>query len=151
MENDDYNISFKLLQREELENIKDYFNEVFVSFTTYSKNINGIFVNNLLVGVYSVVPTFGELSIDLLIFPEYRGRGLAKIVTPMIVDVEGEKVPEISKFYFMCSLKNVNSNSVMNKLGYQKDFSFDDIMLEEGGEFFNIYYIENPHYQKRNL
>ena len=118
----------------------------FVSFA-YSNNLNGIYYHNKLLGLIELSPAFGYLSIDIMILPKYRHLGIATYVLSKIT-MEGQNIPNYERFICLCSPKNIASNKLMQKLKWQQDTSYDDVMLNEGGEFFYIYYHENPFYQK---
>ena len=148
------NFIFKVLTKEEYESIKDI-SANFTSFAVYDSKIKGIYLNNNLIGLYSLGLTFNEyLSLDIFIFPSFRGHHLGEFVIQDLILCEGENNPSIEKFMALVSPLNVRSNKVFQKLKWQVDSSYDEAMLNEGGEFFNIYYKENPYYEnslKRNL
>lgn len=118
----------------------------FVNFV-YSDSLKGIYYNNKLLGLISLSPAFGYLSIDIMILPKYRHLGIATYVLSKIA-IEGQNFSNYEKFICLCSPKNIASNKLMQKLKWQQDTSYDDVMLNEGGEFFYIYYHNNPYYQK---
>ena len=148
------NFIFKALTKDEYENIKDI-PANFTSFAIFNSKIRGIYLNNTLIGLYSLGITFNEyLSLDIFIFPSFRGRHLTGYTIENIILYEGENNPSIEKFMAMVSPLNKRSNIVFQKLKWQVDSSYDEAMLNEGGEFFNIYYKENPYYEnslKKNL
>ena len=118
----------------------------FVNFV-YSKNLNGIYYHNKLLGLVGLSPTFINLAIDIMILPQYRHLGIATYVLNKIV-LAGYNFPEYARFMCLCSPKNYPINKLMQKIKWNQDTSYDDIMLNEGGEFFNIYYQDNPYFQK---
>lgn len=118
----------------------------FVNFV-YSDKLNGIYYNNKLLGLVRLSPTFGYLSIDIMILSKYRRLGIATYVLSKIV-LDGQNFPDYEKFICLCSPKNIASNKLMQKLNWYQDTSYDDVMLNEGGEFFYVYYKENPYFQK---
>ncbi len=118
----------------------------FVNFV-YSNNLNGIYYDNKLLGLITLSPAFGYLSIDIMILPKYRHLGIATYILSKIA-IEGQNYPNYEKFICLCSPHNIASNKLMQKLKWSQDTSYDDVMLNEGGEFFYIYYQENSYYQK---
>ena len=118
----------------------------FVNFV-YADNLNGIYYNNKLLGLVKLSPVFGYLSIDIMILPKYRHLGIATYVLSKLL-LDGQNYPNYEKLICLCSPKNIASNKLMQKLKWYQDSSYDDVMLNEGGEFFNIYYQKNPYYQK---
>ena len=148
------NFIFKALTKDEYESIKDI-PANFTSFATFNSKIRGIYLNNTLIGLYSLGLTFNEyLSLDIFIFLRFRGHHLGKFAIQDIILYEGENNPSIERFIALVSPLNERSNKVFQKLKWQVDSSYDEAMLNEGGEFFNIYYKENPYYEnslKRNL
>ena len=132
------------ITKEEYNKIPEENLKGFVNFS-YSRNLNGIYCNNVLVGLISLSPAFGYLSIDMMILPAYRHHGIASLVLSKIIE-QGKNYPEYERFICLCSPNNIASNKLMQKLHWSADTSFDDVMLNEGGEFFNIYYRDNPYY-----
>ena len=118
----------------------------FVNFV-YTDNLNGIYYDSRLLGLVGLSPTFNNLSIDIMILPKYRHLGIATYVLSKII-LDGQNYPNYEKFICLCSPKNIASNKLMQKLKWSQDTSYDDVMLNEGGEFFYIYYHNNPFFQK---
>ena len=118
----------------------------FVNFV-YSNKLNGIYYSDKLLGLVELSPAFGYLSIDLMILPQYRNLGIATYVLSKIILV-GESFPNYERFICLCSPKNIAINNLMQKLKWGQDTSYDETMLNEGGEFFYIYYHNNPYFKK---
>ena len=118
----------------------------FVNFV-YSDNLNGIYYDNKLLGLVGLSPTFNNITIDIMILPQYRHLGIATYVLNKLV-LDGYNFSDYARFMCLCSPQNYPINELMQKLKWNEDASYDDIMLNEGGEFFNIYYQDNPYFQK---
>ena len=148
------NFIFKFLTKEEYASISEIPSN-FTSFSYYNSNIRGIYLNNILIGLYSLGLTFNEyLSLDIFLISPFRGHHLAPSIIENIILYEGKNNTHIKRFIAMVSPLNERSNKVFQKLKWNVDSSYDEVMLEEGGEFFNIYYKENPYYEnslKRDL
>lgn len=143
------NINFKPITEEQYEYIeKDLLKDdkIFVRFTY--DDIYGIFMDDKLVGMFQLCNLWQQLSIYIAIISKYRGNNFAGIALEKIVNDFGKINPSVKYFYGQINPKNVNSNKVMEKMGWQRDYSYDDVILDEGGEYFLLYAKENPYYQK---
>ena len=132
--------------KEDFLNIPQEYLNGFVNFV-YSDKLEGIYHDNKLLGLVNLSPTFGYLSIDIMVLPKYRKLGIATYILNKIV-INGDKFTNYERFICLCSSKNDASIKLLQKLHWAADTNFDDAMLNEGGEFFNIYYCNNPYFQK---
>lgn len=120
----------------------------FVNFTSYEKSTIGIYLNGALVGLFRLKSFIKGLTIDIYILPSYRGNGIANAALNQLVDEFGPCYPEADTFYANTSYGNLAANHAFQKLGWKEDHSFDERMMEEGGEFFKLYGKNNPYYIK---
>ncbi len=116
--------------------------ENYVDFTSYTKSLIGIFINNVLVGLIRLQNFIKGKSIDYYILPTYRGNNIAGIALNKLTETINSFCPDCENFYININPNNTSSLRVIEKLGWQQDYSLDEIMLEEGGEFFSIYKME---------
>ena len=120
----------------------------YVNFTYYSEDLNGIFCDGILVGLFRIGMYINNISIDLIIRKNYRRKSIALNAIKKIVINYGKLYPNVKYFIGNVNPANIASNKLCEKLNWEKDYSYNDIMLEEGGEFFNIYTLKNPSYKK---
>lgn len=136
-----FNIVYDLLKQEDLN---------YVSF--YYKDVNGILYNEKIIGLFKLKGFIdNSLSIDIAILSEYRGKGLASIASDKIVKIYGEKYPNIKRFIANTSPFNESANRSLKKSSWKQTYEYDELMINEDSEFFNIYYKENPHYEKKKI
>lgn len=118
----------------------------FVSFHYHALVTNGIFYNNELVGVFNLHYFFeNSISLSIAILKKYRGLGIAKTAIHKIVAIYGNKFPNVNLFIANVSQNNYDALLSFEHMGLTQTHEFDEIMLEEGSEFFSIFYEENPY------
>ncbi len=143
-------VTFIELNEEQKEKISHMIKSPYVNFS--KNNMIGMQIENNLVGVCSVVPFIdNSLSISLYIFEPYRGRGYAPLCTESIVLEFGQKYPEKTKFIYNINPQNVASKRVMEKLKWRYNPSYEEMLEEEGSEYFLIFEKENPFYGKKEI
>lgn len=135
-EEDVKNILLKLSEDEISRNLNFSCGHIFGVY--YCDNLVG------LVGLSSWYPD--NLSITIALLNEYRGKGIAVEAINKLVFEIGKIFPANAKFLYNVSSNNISSLRVAKKLNWAKTSEFDEAMLDEGGEFFNIYYKDNPYY-----
>ena len=83
----------------------------FVHFHTfYSEQLQGIFLDGILVGLFELSKMFGNISISIYILPEFRGHGISGLVQKKIVEEYGKYYPESSRF--LCEVDPRNTSSL---------------------------------------
>lgn len=118
----------------------------FINFS-YSDKLRVIYYGDKLLGLICLSPAFGHLSVDIMVLPAYRHKGVATYVLNELI-AHGDEFSNYERFICLCSPKNIASNKLMQKLKWPSDTNYDEDMLNEGGEYFYIYYHDNPYYQK---
>lgn len=114
------------------------------------EDAHGIFYEKRLVGLFKLSSFIGNsLSISIAILNEYRGKGIAQIARMKIVELYGKEYPDVKLFISNTIPNNKSSNKSLQNLGWQQTHEYDEIMIDEGAEFFNIYFKENPYYEKK--
>lgn len=108
----------------------------------------GIYYKDKLIGLINLSSMFDNLSITIAIKKEYRGNGFASIAVNELVENFGKDYPEIEKFIYNVSTNNISSNKAAKKLNWKETSEYDEVMLDEGGQFFNIFYKINPYFKK---
>lgn len=114
----------------------------YVNFNFYVKSLIGIFINNTLVGLIRIQDFIRGKSIDYYVLPAYRGNNIAGIALDKLTEKINVFYPDCEDFYINMNPNNTPSLRVIEKLGWQQDHSLDEMMMEEGGEFFSIYKME---------
>ena len=143
------NINFKPITEEQYEYIeKDLLKDEkkYVQFTY--NDVYGIFIDDNLVGMFQLCNLWQQISIYIAIISKYRGNNFAGLALEKIINDFGAMNPSVKYFYYQIDPENVNSIKVIKKIGWQRDYSYDDVILDEGGEYFILYAKENPYYQK---
>ena len=151
--------SIKILDKEEYSKIQDIIIkeysqnkkdniENFVFFDYYSQDLYGIYLNNKLVGLYRLSPFMGELSIDYYVLPEFRGNNIIAASLDNFVLQMGAQRTDIKCFFVNINPQNEKSLKILKKLGWKQTYNYDDVMLEEGAEFFYIFVKDNPFYNE---
>ncbi len=148
----DYNsVQFINLSEEDFDKINTRLMEdksvsQFVSFCYHALVTSGIFYDNKLVGVFNLHYFFeNSLSLSIALLKKYRGLGIAKTVFHKIVVIYGKKFPNVNLFIANVSQKNHAAIFSFEHMGLTQTHEFDEIMLEEGSEFFSIFYEKNPY------
>lgn len=115
----------------------------------YTQNTYGIFYQGVPVGLFRLDRWIERnISISIAILNEYRGNGIAPIATDLIVDVFGEYYPDAKEFLANINPNNESSARAINKAGWKVTYEYNELMMEEGAEWFNVYYRNNPYYEK---
>lgn len=123
----------------------------FVSFY-YSKSTNGIIFNGEVIGLFTLNKFIEDnLTIHIALLEEFRNKGICGIILNKIVAEYGKSYPESEFFMANINYENKEAIRVLEKLKWPRTYRFDDIMNNEGGEFFIIYEKENPYYNIKSL
>lgn len=136
-----FNSIYNILEKDELVKKYVYFNYEYTNGIFYKGNLVGLFKLNNFID--------NSLSISIAILNEYRGKGIAQIARKQIVELYGKEYPEIKLFISNVKPENKSSNKSLQNLGWKQTHEYDEMMIDEGSEFFNIYYKENPYYEKK--
>ena len=152
------NIKFRNVTEEEYVKVRDIIkeesddlkaqgkqNHVFFQ-EKYSTDLQGIFINNTLVGFFEFSELFGGIGINIYVLPPYRNHGIATLAISKIVDEYGKEFTDKQYFYADVSINNNLSQKVFQKLNRQvaADFSLDGEMDGYASVFYKK---ENPYYQ----
>lgn len=121
----------------------------FVDFYN-SKSTIGIFMDNQIIGLFNLNKFINNtLAIHIALLKEFRNNGIGGIVFEKIVDEYGKTYPEIEFFIANIDYKNERAIKVLSKLNWTKTYKYDEIMINEGGEFFIIFEKNNPYYNRK--
>lgn len=126
----------------------DYEHHNFVNFTVYVDDMYGIIVDNKITGLLLFKNFMGGLSVDIYILPKYRNKNIAFAASNILVETLGKDFPKIEDFYFNIDPNNKKSMNLMKKLNWKIDYSFEELLINEGAEYFVVYTKKNPYYQK---
>lgn len=108
----------------------------------------GIFYNTSPIGLFQLEPFIDEnLAISLALLQSYRRKGIATIVRNRIVLEYGKKYPNMK--WFICNIvpRNVVAYKSIAFSDWVQTHIYDELMINEGADFFYIYYKENPYYK----
>lgn len=120
----------------------------FVSFYNVS-NTDAILVDNKIAGLFKLSRFIeGNMTIHIALLKEYRGKGIGGIAINKIVEEYGENYPDAQ--YFMGNMNYTNKRAIksIEKLGWDRTYRYDEMMNDEGGEFFILYEKANPYCPK---
>ncbi len=122
----------------------------YVRFLDYQKDQQGIFVDNVLVGLFNLDEIVNTLSISIVISPLYRNRGYASLATNKIVDEFGKVYRHYANFSALVHKNNIKSKGVMAKLGWDlaTDGDIYKMLAKEGYEDYILFVEPNPYYEK---
>ncbi len=136
-----FNIIYSLLREEGLEYVSFSYNDV-----------NGILYKKKIIGLFKLKKFIdNNLSIDIAILNEYKGKRIAPITLEKIVKTYGEKYPNIKRFIANTSPFNKPVIKSFSNSSWTQTYEYDELMIDEGSEFYNIYYKENPYYKKEKI
>ena len=147
-------INLYSLKKEDFKKIADKLNNdpdvnKFVRFYDYETAV-GIFYNNQLVGLFSLNRFINNsLAIHIAILKEFRNKGIGSKVLNKIVEDYGITYSEVEFFTVNINYKNKTAIDFVNKLGWNNTHKYDEIMDNEGSEFFIIYEKGNPYYHRK--
>lgn len=123
----------------------------FVHFSS-NDDINGIYVDNQLVGIFTLNDFIDNtIAIHFTIFKEFRNRKYGRNVLNEIVMQYGENYSDNKYFVVNIDIENQKMINLLNKTDWIKTYEYDDLMEEEGAEFFIIYKKKNPYYIRKVL
>ena len=130
---------------------KDINIKKFVNFT-YTDRTLGIYYNNLLVGLINGI-TFieGNVALNIYILNDYRGKGIAQVATEKMVYEKGYLYEESKQIIANVLPSNESALKAIKSLGWKQTNEFDELMIDEGSDFYNIYTIDNPYHIKKVL
>lgn len=121
----------------------------FVNFCN-KKESNGVFFNNKLIGLFTLNKFInGTLAIHIALIKEYRNKKIGSKVLNKIVEEYGKNYPEVEFFLANINYNNKIAIKVLNNLGWDKTYKYDEDMENEGGEFFIIYEKRNPYFNRK--
>ncbi len=152
-------MNLKYLTEEEFKQVKDIINKEYqenivnnrsnyVNFQSFSDTMVGIYLDNTIIGIIKTVPFIGQTSLEIYIFPDYRGHNYASMATQMFIEKFGNLFNSSEKFLININPHNEKSLKVAKKLGWRQNYDYDDILIEEGAEYFYIFEYPNPYYVK---
>lgn len=118
----------------------------YVRFNYFALITNGIFYKGNLIGLLNLHYFIqGSISISVALLKKYRGLGIISIVYDKIIETYGEQFEEISMFIVNVYPNNKMAIASFERMGLTQTHAFDEEMLNEGAEFFSIFYKENPY------
>ena len=130
----------------EKEMLKDPNSYDFVTFLD-SNTPYGIIYNNKIVGYYKLRRYIkGNISIDLAIIPEYRGKKIASKVVDMIIEKHGNDYQGAKYFLTTINYKNIKALKSIENTDWIRTTEFDEVMEAEGAEKFIIFAKKNPYH-----
>lgn len=116
----------------------------FVCFNYSALVTNGIFYKDKLVGLLNLSYFIdNNIAVSIALLEKYRNLGIAKVVAEKIVDYYGKVFSNSKMFIFNCLNYNYNAIQAFKKMGLRETNEFDEIMMDEGADFFNNFYKEN--------
>lgn len=148
------NITLNKIEKCTFDKISDILNndlEVskYVKFSDY-KNTYGIYLNDKLIGLFSLHLFINfNVTMHIALLKEYRNKGIGYYVLDGIIKKYGINYPDSEYFMIDVSYNNEKALNSFNKMNLKTTNEFDELMIDEGGEFFKLYKKENPYYVKR--
>lgn len=123
-----------------------------INFYYKENNSFGIFYYDKLVGLITVNPFIEKMiEIRTLVLSEYRGIGIAQVAREKIVELTGNIFNEYEKYISLVNPDNTSSNKSLQNLGWIKTDELNEMMMDEGAEWFNVYYKLNPYYNREKI
>ncbi len=152
-------MNLKYLSEEEFKQILDIIKEEYqkntinnnrnyVDFRLFSDKMVGIYLDNAIIGIIKTAPFVGQTSLEIYIFPEYRGYNYASIATQMFIEEFGYLFNDSKKFLINIDPRNEKSLKVAKKLGWRQNYDYDEVLMNEGSEYFYVFEYPNPYYTK---
>ena len=152
-------MNLKYLSEEEFKKIsniiKDEFQKntidnpnVYVDFQSFSNKMVGIYLDNAIIGIIKTAPFVRQTSLEIYILPEYRGNNYASIATQMFIEEFGYLFNDSKKFLINIDPRNEKSLKVAKKLGWHQNYDYDEVLMDEGAEYFYVFEYPNPYYTK---
>lgn len=121
----------------------------YVKFNNY-ENTYGIYLNDKLIGLFSLYLFINfNVAIHIALLKEYRNKGIGYFVLNNIIKKYGMNYTDSEYFILDVSCNNEKALNSFSKMNWKNTNEFDELMINEGGEFFKLYKKENPHYIKR--
>ena len=122
------------------------------SFSYNSVVAGGIFLGTQLVGLFTLCDFIeNTLSVSIVLLKKYKGLGIEKAAYDKIVETYGLEFPEKDAFVINVNPSNEDELAIAQSMGLEQTHEFDDLMMNEGGEFYSIFSKENPYSRKREL
>lgn len=121
----------------------------FIQF--YDKNSTiAIELGNQIIGLCSIIRFIGNnLAVHTALLKNYRNKGLGGIIFYKIAQEYGKLYPKSEKFIANIDYRNQRAIQSLEKKGINRTDRFDELMNEEGGNFYIIYELDNPCYHKK--
>ena len=118
------------------------------SYNPSSNSSSGcIFLGTQLVGLFTLCDFIeNTLSVSIVLYRKYRGLGIEKCAYDKIVETYGLEFPEKDAFVINVNPSNEDELAIAQSMGLEQTHEFDDVMMNEGGEFYYIYSTKNPSY-----
>ena len=150
-------ISFSSMTKEEFDDLNHKFLQDksitdFVQFSYQPLNQSGIFYNNKLIGMVYVMSFIDEtLAVSIALLKEYRGLGISQVAYEKLIDLFGEKFSDYRAFVLNIAPNNIQALKSVAKTSFRQSHEFDEIMMEEGAEYFYTFFKDNPYYMERKV
>lgn len=136
------------IEFEEINNLlmKDPCVSKYVQFSFHSLITQGIFYKSVLIGLLNLHAFISEsLSISIALLSEYRHLGISKKAIQKVIEKYGQELENIAMFIANVSPQNKNAILAFQNMDLKQTHAFDEVMIEEGAEFFLLFYAENPY------
>lgn len=146
------NIMLTPLEDDILNNIMNILNSdpeinKFVIFRN-KKQIYGIVLNNKVIGLFELCKFIeNNVAIHAALLKDYRNMGFGGIAINKIVQEYGENNPDSEYFIANIDYKNTRAIKSIEKAGWEKTDEYNEVMIDEGSQFFIIYKKKNPMYR----
>ena len=144
-------ISLKTLKEEEFNKIdeilrRDKSVSSYVCFNYFALVTNGIFYKEKLIGLLNLNYFLNNsLSVSVALLEKYRGLGIMTVVYEKIIEIYGKEFLDVPMFIANVCPRNTNAIASFRRMSLIETHEFDDEMINEGAEFFSIFYKENPY------
>lgn len=121
----------------------------FITFNN-KKQSNGILLNNKVIGLFELYKFInGSITIHSALLKEYRNKGIGKIIINKIVEEYGKNYPDSEYFIVNIDYKNERAIRSIEKTDWEKTYDYDEIMIDEGSQFFVLYQKRNPNFYRK--
>ncbi len=144
-------LQFRTLTEEEFKNIhelliQDSSVSQYVSFSYYALVTNGIFYKGQLAGIFNLNYFIGNsIALSIALLQKYRKIRIAKATFNKIISIYGKQFLDVDLFIANVSPNNENAMYAFGNMGLKRTHEFDEMILDEGAEFFSVFYEENPY------
>jgi len=134
-------ITLTSVDRNRYSETTDIINNSKVNFSNYE----AIVLDNKLIGLFTLNKFIEDnITIHIELLEQFRTIETYNIIINGIIEKYGKIYPESEFFMININYDDEASINLFKNLNWTKTHEFDEIMRDEGGEFFVIYKKENP-------